>query len=73
MIKVCEIKKAVNAVDYERTLFLKKGEMEIELSHEDLKEIDAVLNGKRKVLTTSPNEGDYHSPIICLHNHDRSK
>lgn len=73
MIKVCEIKKAVNAIDYERTLFLKKGEVEIELSQEDLKEIDAVLNGKREVLTTSPKEGDYHSSLICLHNYDRSK
>lgn len=73
MIKVCEIRKSVNDLDYERTLFLKKGEVNIELSSEDLKEIDAVLNGKRTVLTAEPNEGYYHSPLICLHNHDQSK
>lgn len=70
MIEVFVIQKNVNPYDSERTVHLTKDGVKMELTDEDMKELNAVLSGKRKMFYTSPEEGEYISPYIFLHNKD---
>lgn len=70
MIQVFVIQKNVNSYESERTVHLTKDGVTMELTDEDMKELNAVLNGKRKIFYASPEEGEYISPYIFLHNKD---
>ena len=72
MIKVFAILKTFSTSPYEihTHVHINKDGVDFELAHEEVKELLAVLEGKRKIAQTPPKEGEYYSEYVYLYNGD---
>ena len=70
MIKVFAKHTTLNPWERELHVCLKKNGITIELDEKDIDELNAVLQGKRRVLHTAPEDVSYIPKEFFLHNHD---